>query len=83
MIWKEIRQVIFKQILGIGGCDISWDIAIIWMSLVNIGPSNGSVQATSHYLKQSWLRFMLSYGFTRLQCVNLRVKFMALPMASV
>ena len=71
------RCVIFKQILVTEGSGISYEIALIWMSLDFTDDQSTLVkvmawcrQATSHYLSQCWPRSLPPYGVTRPQCVN-------------
>ena len=73
----NLRLVIFKLILIIGGWDIFCKIALRWMSLDLIDDKSTLVQvmvwccqATSHYLSQCWPRSMSPYGVTRPQWVN-------------
>ena len=69
---RNLRRVIFKLILMIGGWGIFCEIALRWMSdkstLVQV--MAWCRQATSHYLSQRWPRSMSSYGVTRPQWVN-------------
>ena len=74
----NFRHVIVKQILVIDERSISCEIALIWMSLDFSDDQSTLVQvmawcrqATSHYLSQCWPRFMLPYGITRPQWVNI------------
>ena len=74
---RDLWSVIFKQILVIDGWGISFEIALIWMSLDFTDDQSTLVQvmawcrqATSHYLSQSWPRSLLPYGVTRPQWVN-------------
>ena len=77
--FKEIfRKVIFQLILVTDGCDMSFEIVLLWMSLYLTDNKSASVQAmacchqaTSHYLSQCWPRFTPPYGVTRPQWVNL------------
>ena len=73
----NFRHVIFKQILVIDDCDISCEIALIWMSLDFTDDQSTLVQvmaccrqATSHYMSQCWPRSQLPYGGTRPQWVK-------------
>ena len=76
----NFRHVIFKQILVIDGWGISWEIALIWMSL-DFTDDQSTLdqvmawcrQATSHYLSQCWPRSLLPYGVTRPQRVKIAV----------
>ena len=68
----NLRHVIFKQILVIDGWGISYEIALIWMSLdfTDDQPTLVQVmvwcrQATNHYLSQCWPRSLSPYGITR------------------
>ena len=74
----NFRHVIFKQILVIDGCDISCEIALIWMWLDFSDDRSTLVQvmawccqATSHYLSQCWPRSLSPYGVIRPQWVGL------------
>ena len=76
------RSVIFKLIQVIGGWDISYEIALILMSL-DLPDDKSTVvqvmawcrQATSHYLSHCWPRSMSPYGVTKPQWVNCRLKW--------
>ena len=66
----------FKPVFVIDGWGISCEIALRWMSLGLTDDVSTLVQvmawchqATSHYLSQCWLRFMLPYGITGSQWV--------------
>ena len=68
----NFRYVIFKWILVIAGWGISYEIALIWMSLDFTNDQSTLVQvmawcrqATSHYLSQCWPRSLSPYGVTR------------------
>ena len=72
----NFRYVIFKRILVIDGWDISYEIALIWMSpdftddqstLIQV--MSWCRQATSNYLSQCWPIFLSPYGVTRPQGV--------------
>ena len=74
---RNLRKVIFKLILVIGGWGIFCKIALRWMSMDLTDDKSTSVQvmawcrqATSRYLSQCWPRSMLTYGVTRPQWVN-------------
>ena len=74
---SDFRNVIFKQLLVIDGWGISYEIALIWMSLDFTDDQSTLVQvmawcrqATSHYLSQCWPRSLSPYGVTRPQWVN-------------
>ena len=69
---KNLRILIFKLILMIGGWDIFCKIALRWMSmdLTDDKAMAWCRQATSHYLSQCWPRSSLPYGVTRPQWVN-------------
>ena len=71
------RYVIFQGILVIDGQGISWEIALIWMSVDFTDDQSTLVQvmawccqATSHYLSQCWPRSMSLNGITRPQWVT-------------
>ena len=73
----NFRHVIFKKILVIYACDISCEIALIWMSLDFTDDQSTLVQvmawcrqATSHYLSQCWPRSLLPYDITWPQWVK-------------
>ena len=73
----NFRYVIFKQILVIDGWSISSEITLIWMSLDFTDDQSTLIevmawcrQATSHYLKQCWPRYLPPYAVTRPQWVN-------------
>ena len=73
----NFRYIIFKLISVTDGWCISCKIALRWMplDLTNDKPTLVQVmawcrQATSHYLRQCWPRFMSPYGVTRPQWVN-------------
>ena len=70
----NFRHVIFKQILVIDDWGISYEFALIWMSLDFTDDQSTLVQvmpwchhATSHYLSQCWPRSLSPYGVTRPQ----------------
>ena len=74
------RSVIFKLIQVIGDWDISYEIALILMSLDLTDDKSTVVQvmawchqATSHYLSQCWPRSMSPHGVTGPQWVNCRL----------
>ena len=71
---RNLRKVIFKLILMIGGWGIFCKIALKWMSMDLTDDKSTLVQvmawcrqATSHYLSQCWPRFMSPNGVTRPQ----------------
>ena len=73
----NFRHAIIKEISVIDGWVISWEIALIWMSLDSTEDQSTLVQvmawclqATSHYLSQCWPRSLLPYSVTRPQWVN-------------
>ena len=73
----NLRRVIFKLILMIGGWDIFCKIVLRSMSMDLTDDKSTLVQvmawcrqATSHYLYQCWPRSMSPYGITRPQWVN-------------
>ena len=73
----NLRSVIFKLILMIGGWNIFSKIALKWMSLDLIDDKSTLVQvmawchqATSHYPSQCWTRSVSPYGVTRPQWVK-------------
>ena len=71
----NLRLAISNHFLAIDGLVISCNIALRWMSLdfttdQSINLDSGSSQASSHYLSQSWPKFMMPYGIIRLQWVN-------------
>ena len=73
----KFLYVIFKWILVIDGWGISFEIALIWMSLDFTNDQSTLVQvmawcrqATSHYLSQCWPRSLSPYGVTRSEWVN-------------
>ena len=73
----HFRHVLFKQILVIDGWGISCQIALLWISLNFTDDQSTLVQvmawchqATSHYLIQCWPRYLLPYGVTRPQWVE-------------
>ena len=72
----NLRYVVFKRNLVIGGWGISCEIALIGMSLDFTDDQSTLVevmawcrQATSHYLSQCWPRSPMPYGVTRPQWV--------------
>ena len=74
---QNFRSMIFKLILVIDGSCVSCEIAVRWISLDFTDDKSTLVQvmawcreATSHYLSQCWLRFMLPYDVNRQQGVN-------------
>ena len=74
--WNLV-EVIFKIISVIDGWGISFEIALIWMSLDFTDDQSTLVQvmawcrqAASHYLGQCWPRSQSPYGVTRPQWVN-------------
>ena len=73
----NLRFVIFKRILVIDGWGISWEIALIWMSMDFIDDQSTLFQvmalcrqARSHYLSQCWPRSLSPYGVTWPQWVK-------------
>ena len=73
----NFRYVILKLILVIDRWGISYEIALIWMSLDFTDDQSTLVQvmawchqATSHYLSQCWPRSLSPYGVTRPRWVN-------------
>ena len=70
----NFRYVTFKRILVTDGWGISFEIALIWMSLDFIDDQSTLVQvsrqAISHYLSQCWPRSLSPHGVTRPQWVN-------------
>ena len=73
----NFRYVIFKYILMIAGSGISYEIALIWISLDFTDDQSTLVkvmacwcQATSHYLSRCWPRSMSPYGVNRPEWVN-------------
>ena len=73
----NFRHVISKQILVIDGWGNSCDIALIWMSLDFTDDQSTLVQlmawwrqATRHYLRQCWPKYMPPYDVTRPQRVK-------------
>ena len=78
----DFRYVIFKQILVIDGCGISYEIALILMSLDSADDQSTLVQVmawcpqtASHYLSQCWPRYLSPYCVSRPQCVNFYIYF--------
>ena len=76
----NFRHVIFKKILVIDDWGISYEIALIWMSLDVADDQSTLVQvmawcrqATSHYLSQCWPRSLSPFGDTRPQWVNVEI----------
>ena len=72
------RYLIFQIISVIDGWVISCEFALRWMSLDLTDDKSPLVQvmawcrqATSHYLSQWWPRYLLPYGITRPQWVDL------------
>ena len=72
----NFRYVNFKRILVIDGWGISYEIALIWMSLNLTDDQSTFVQvmawccqATSHYPSQCWPKCLSPYGVTRPQWV--------------
>ena len=76
----NFRYLIFMIISGIGGCGISCELALRWMSL-DLTDDKSTLfpvmawcrQATSHYLSQCWPRSLSPYGVTRPQWVKTAV----------
>ena len=75
--FNKILYVIFKWILVIDRWGISFEIALILMSLdctddqsTLLQAMAGCRQATSHYLSQCWPRYMTPYDVTRPQWVK-------------
>ena len=73
----NFRYAIFKLILEIDGWGISYEIALIWMSLDFTDDQSTLVQvmawcrqAISHYLSQCWPRSLSPYGVTRPEWVK-------------
>ena len=69
---RNVRHVIFKQILVIDGGGIFCEIVLMWMSLDFTDDQSTLVQvmawcrqATSHYLSQCWPRSLSLSGVTR------------------
>ena len=78
---RNLRKIIFKLILMIGGWGNFCKIALRWMSMDLTDDKSTLVQvmawcrqATSHYLSQCWHRFTSPYGITRPQWVNIIIK---------
>ena len=76
----NFRHVIFKWILVIDGWGISYEIALIWMSLDFTDDQSTLVQvmawwrqAASQYLSQCWPRSLSPYGVTRPEWVKVHV----------
>ena len=74
---RNLRKVLFKLILMIGGLGIFCKIALRWMSTDLIDDKSTLVQvmawchqATSHYLNLCWPRSVSPYGVTRPQWVK-------------
>ena len=74
---RNLRKVIFKLILMIGGWGIFCKIALRWLSVEPTDDKSILVQvmawchqAASHYLSQYWPRSVSPYGVTRPQSVN-------------
>ena len=74
---QNFRQENLKLILLNNGWGISYEGVLRWISLDFTDDKSTLVQmmvwwcqATSHYLRQYWLRSMWSYDVTRPQCVN-------------
>ena len=74
---RNLRKVIFKLILMIGGWSIFCKIALRWMSVGFTDDKSTLVQvmawcrqATSPYLSQCWPRTMSPYGITSPQWVK-------------
>ena len=74
----NFRHAIFKQIIVIDGWGISYEIALLWMTLDFTDNQSTFVQvmawchrATSHYLSQCWPRSLSPYGVTRPQWVKM------------
>ena len=72
----NFRSLIFQIISVIGGWGISCELPLSWMS-IDLTDKSTLVQvmawcrqATSHYLRQCWLRSLSPYGLTRPQWVN-------------
>ena len=79
---RNLRKVIFKLILMIGGWGIFCKIALRWMSMDLTDDKSTLVQvmawcrqATSHYLSQCWPRSMSPYDVTRPQWVKSWFKY--------
>ena len=77
----NFRHVIFKQIVVIDGWGISYEIALLWMSLDFTDDQSTLVQvmawcrqATTHYLSQCWPSSMSPYGVTRPQWLLIGVR---------
>ena len=77
---RNLRKVIFKLILMIGGWGIFCKMTLKLMSMGLTDDKSTLVQvmawcltAPSHYLNQCWPRSMSPYGITRPQWVNLLV----------
>ena len=73
----NFRSLIFQIISVIDGWVISFEFALIWLSMELNGDKSTLVQvmawcrqATSHYLSQCWLRSLSPYGVTRPQWVR-------------
>ena len=74
----SLDEVIFKLILLIDKIGFPCEIALRWMLLYFTDDKSILIQvmawwrqATSHYLSQCWPSFMLPYGVTRPQWVNI------------
>ena len=76
---RNLRKVIFKLILMIGGWGVFCKIALRWMSMDLTDDKSILVQVmawcrqpTNHYLSQCWPRSMSPYGVTRplAQCMQ-------------
>ena len=78
---RNLRKVIFKLILMIGGWGNFCKIALRWMSMDLTDNKSTLVQVmawcrqtTNHYLSQCWPRFMSPYVITRPQWVDSIIK---------